>query len=310
LTAEFVKRFFHEDSDIVTREVFVDGILKLAEQVDPRVRTLAISMLFTGTAVGLVVPVLPMFVHQGLGLSTSAFGVIIGAFAVTKLVANVPAAILADRVGRKPLLTSGMALVGVGMGAMSLVGSMEEMVACRMLSGVGVATFTTGSTLYLADLSTPLNRARTMAPIVAAFSAGTSVGPAIGGVLADVVGAQNCFLITGAGFFSLMLFNNYRLVETLPPAMRLRGNLRVASWEAVKSWGPLLSDPRLQSVLLLNGCFWVSVAGAQMTLLPILLSQQGYSSSHIGSIFAGMSAVAVLGATPSAMLADKVGKVC
>jgi MFS family permease len=46
----------------------------------------------------------------------------------------------------------------------------------------------TGAQLYLSDISTPANRARTLAPSSAAFAAGASVGPAIGGALAQSFG--------------------------------------------------------------------------------------------------------------------------
>ena len=42
-----------------------------------------------------------------------------------------------------------------------------------------------GCGLYLTDISTPLNRARTMAPLTMVALVGFMVGPPIGGFVAD-----------------------------------------------------------------------------------------------------------------------------
>jgi len=69
-------------------------------------------------------------------------------------------------------------MVGTG-----LSGSLPALLLWRAVSGAGGSAQMTGAQLYLSDISTPLNRARTLAPSSAAFAAGASLGPAIGGVL-------------------------------------------------------------------------------------------------------------------------------
>jgi MFS family permease len=85
---------------------------------------------------------------------------------------------------------------------------------------VGVAGFMTAATMYLSDISTPLNRARTLAPPSVAFSAGASIGPAIGGVLADTMGIPFTFFTVGA-FFGLMSVGNQLLMPESSPAVPL-----------------------------------------------------------------------------------------
>eukprot|EP00951_Prasinocladus_malaysianus_P048131 scaffold655060_cov59-Prasinocladus_malaysianus.AAC.1 len=43
-------------------------------------------------------------------------------------------------------------------------------------AGCGVSGFMTASTAYVVDVSNPLNRARSMAPLFSAFSAGATAG--------------------------------------------------------------------------------------------------------------------------------------
>ena len=133
---------------------FKEKITALAERRDPRIWPIAASMLLSGTAVGVVLPVMPMLVHH-LGLSQACnpialllatyyalatthypvptthhlrltvrsslrttqaeYGYVVAAFGLAKLVGNVPAATLVDRHGRRALLASGLAVVGCGM---------------------------------------------------------------------------------------------------------------------------------------------------------------------------------------------------
>ena len=52
---------------------FKEKITALAERRDPRIWPIAASMLLSGTAVGVILPVMPMLVHH-LGLSQAAYG--------------------------------------------------------------------------------------------------------------------------------------------------------------------------------------------------------------------------------------------
>jgi MFS transporter, DHA1 family, multidrug resistance protein len=72
--------------------------------------------------------------------------------------------------------------------------------------------------LYLADISTPANRARTIAPVYAAFGIGTACGPAIGGILGSTYGLHAPFLLVGASMLSAGALNYFTISETLPRA--------------------------------------------------------------------------------------------
>ena len=48
-------------------------------------------------------------------------------------------------------------------------------------TGAGASAFLTGATSYIVDISNPLNRARSMAPLYSAFSAGAALGKCTSG---------------------------------------------------------------------------------------------------------------------------------
>ena len=103
---------------------------------------------------------------QNLGLTAGEYGLVVSAFALAKMLGNIPFAVLVERDGRKPYLVYSMIIISAGVGAIGLATNFESLYVCRLLTGMGVAGLSTAVTMTVADISTPLNRASTYAPIV------------------------------------------------------------------------------------------------------------------------------------------------
>jgi MFS family permease len=194
------------------------------DALDKRVWPIAASTFVTGSAIGVALPVMPLFCAE-LGLSTAEFGLVGSVFGGARLLSNLPLAVAAERFGRRAFLIWGPALTAVSMVGTGLSGSLGVLLGWRVLTGLGGAAQMTGAQLYLADISKPSNRARTLAPTSAAFSAGASVGPAIGGLLAQNFGVVPCFFYVGGAIGVVAAMNWHLLPETkaastpLPAAM-------------------------------------------------------------------------------------------
>jgi predicted MFS family arabinose efflux permease len=177
----------------------------------------------------------------------------------------------------------------------------------------------------MSDISNPRNRASTMAPIMSAFAAGTALGPALGGFLADSVGITQTFYIVGLSYLGLTVVNQLLLTETKASPLvfpwqeesstpNVQGNsisMRQAVANAVGQWAPLMADPRVRNVVIMNGFYWVALAGSQMTLLPLMLTDPtglAMSATGVGQVYMGMSAVQVFGNPILAKVVDRLGK--
>lgn len=122
-------------------------------------------------------------------------------------------------------MVSGLVLCATGIGGLSLALypglGVPYLLMCRLCTGFGVSAFTAGAFMYLADISTKLNRARTMAPAMASFQSGTALGPAIGGFLIENVGIEYTYAVVGLLFASLSVVNHFLLPETLVKNLNL-----------------------------------------------------------------------------------------
>ena len=309
----------------ITKTVFRETIISIAETVDySKTMPITVSMLMVGTSVGIISPVMP-FVVESMGLTTGQYGLVVSAFALAKIAGNVPSAVLVERHGRKPYMVHSLSLIALGTGGIGLAYNFEQLYLCRLLVGIGVAALSSASTMSIADLSNPKNRAQTMAPIMSAFAAGTALGPALGGILADELGIHATFYAVGTSFLAMTVVNQMLLNETKPqnsiqfpwqvPKKASKAN-DSSIWNATKTaigqWAPLLSSPQIRTVVVVNGFYWVALAGAQMTLLPLLLTDPNglaMTATGVGQVYMGMSLVQVLGNPLVAKSVDKLGKV-
>ncbi|KAK7965835.1 uncharacterized protein PG986_000112 [Apiospora aurea] len=111
-------------------------------------------------------------------------GLIESLFSLTQMLVMLVWGRAADRVGRKPVLVA--SLVGV-CGATSIFGmatSLWQMVLFRCLAGVFAGTIVTIRTM-ISEHSTPRTQARSFSFFAFAGNVGITVGPLLGGVLAD-----------------------------------------------------------------------------------------------------------------------------
>jgi len=158
-------------------------------------------------------PVLPLFA-KGFGVGAAAVGTTLSAYAAARLCTNIPSGMLADRRGRKPLLVWGPAITALGMVGCGMSTSFPQLLAARCVTGVGSALQNTGAQLFLADISTPDNRAQCLGTNQAAALIGSFLGPAVGGVLGELCGLRAPFIATGCAAGVAALYGAIRLPET------------------------------------------------------------------------------------------------
>lgn len=92
------------DSTSFTQDSFRETIIQKASSADyTKTLPIAVSMMLVGSSVGIIIPVMPFVVEQ-LGLTPGQYGTVVSAFALSRIVGNVPSAILVERHGRKPYM--------------------------------------------------------------------------------------------------------------------------------------------------------------------------------------------------------------
>jgi MFS family permease len=158
----------------------------------PRVAALALAVGVVLADSSIVVLALPDIYRQ---LDTSVSGVtwVLVSFNLVMALAAVPAALLARRVGPGRVAAVGLAIfAGAGL-ACGLADSLSTLIAARCVQALGGAAAVTAALELLPATVGSERRAATV--WAAAGATGAALGPAIGGLLTELVSWQSIFLL-------------------------------------------------------------------------------------------------------------------
>ncbi|MEK6706637.1 MAG: MFS transporter [Bdellovibrionota bacterium] len=174
---------------------------------------------------------------------------------------------LSDRVGRRPVLLFSLTGSTVSYFVFGLAPSFTWLLVSRAFAGAFAANISTAQA-YIADVTSPKNRARGMGMIGAAFGIGFTLGPPLGGIAAARLGLAAPGLIAGALCGLNLVYAYFKLPESLSPATkdRVKMTYRPLDFEIL---GIALKHPALLILLLVF--FFVTFGFSNMEqTLPLL----------------------------------------
>lgn len=202
---------------------------------------------------GIVIPLLPIY-SKAYGASDLTLGLLFASFSAMQLVFAPLWGRISDRVGRRRVLIIGLLGTSASYVLFAFSNDMTMLFASRMLAGFFGANVPIAQA-YIADITTPENRARGMGMIGAAFGLGFTVGPLVGG---ELVGVSIAAPGLAAATFSLIaaFIAIRKLVE--PHTHRMDDSSRIFGFETV---GYALREPRLGWIIVLYFLAILSFSG-------------------------------------------------
>jgi MFS transporter, DHA1 family, tetracycline resistance protein len=181
-----------------------------------------ITVLIDVLAFGVIIPVLPHLVQSFVGGNASSAAYWVGtfgtAFAIVQFFSAPIQGALSDRYGRRPVILLSCLGLGVDFIFMALAPTLAWLFVGRLISAATSASFTTANA-YIADITTPENRAKSFGMLGAAFGLGFIVGPVIGGLLGDV-DHRLPFWFSAALALINFVYGLFVLPESLPKERR------------------------------------------------------------------------------------------
>ena len=125
-------------------------------------------------------------------------GLIISAFALVSLTLNIPGGILSDKIGRKPLIITGLLLYAVAAVLFPFSRSPYDWIFVRALQGAGAGFFFPAVTALLADITNHEERGHALSVYNMGLGVGLAVGPISGGILFYIFGIFMPFFFCAA----------------------------------------------------------------------------------------------------------------
>ena len=247
---------------------------------------------------GVIIPLLPFYAEQ-FRASPAVVTLVMAVYSLAQLFAAPLWGRLSDRVGRRPVLMVSMAGAALSYLVLGFAHDLWVLFAARAFCGA-MAGNISAAFAYVADVTTPENRARGMGMIGAAYGLGFIAGPALGGILAGADPAhadyQTPAWVAGALSLAALVLAALLLKESLSAEMRAAaaGRRRQPMHRIV---GEVLANPRLAFWIVLSFLVTFVMAGMETTFAMWSERSFGWGPQQNGYLlaFLGLLSAAIQG---------------
>jgi DHA1 family tetracycline resistance protein-like MFS transporter len=231
---------------------------------------------------GIIIPLLP-FYAESFGANAFIIGLLATSFSLMQFVFSPVWGRWSDKIGRKPIILVGLLGSCVSYVAMALAGSLVLLFVARIIGGIAGANVATAQA-YIADITTPEDRAQGMGLMGTAFGLGFIFGPAIGGLLSRVSPE------TPMWFAAALCLGNFVAAWFLLPESR-RATASTKALGRMAAFRHAMNKPTLLLVLALYFIVTMAFSAFEATFALFSEARFGYTAASIGFLFAFIGTV-------------------
>ena len=212
-----------------------------------------------------------------------------------------------DRWGRKPMLILGLVFRGVSLLFEFFATSYPQYLALEFIGGVGVAMFTTGATILVADLSVRENRGRALAVRSMSSRLGAILGPVVGAALAVAFDLRSIFLFNAASKVVILVIVLWLISETRPeaaaqPAQRRHGL-------ALDLLGSMFMTRPFLAIAAATFVISMMQQGVFAAIFPVYSTQAiGLTTTDVGGFITLAATISLLVSLPNGYIVDLFGR--
>jgi MFS family permease len=234
---------------------------------------------------GVLRPALPLFLQQSFAATYTMVTLIPVVFGAGKWVASLPAGWWLDRLGRKPIMVAGLALIAVGDLACAMPVLYSVFLGLRALTGIGWAMFATAATTIMVDSPAAQGRARSVSRLLLSETLGLLVGTTAGGWLYQHLGGTSPFVFEAI----CMSIGAVAVVGWTGPAVS--SPVRSAPHPGSRALATVLRTPAVLWMSLTNAVLAATQVGILVFLYPLYLSNRAALEAQEVGLLVGLVAL-------------------
>lgn len=245
--------------------------------------------------------VLPVISVYALGLEGSTpllVGVVVGGYALTQALLQVPFGTMSDKIGRKPTLLIGLIIFLIGSLIAAFATDIYTLMLGRFLQGAGAI----GSviTAMISDLVEEEVRAKAMAIMGATIALSFAIAMGVGPVIGASYGVDTLFIITAALAVLAMIV----LFTKVPTPPRI-----VHKYHKISKTSDILKDPNLLNMIIINA-MQKGLMTVAFVLIPIILTSDAFAWEKSDLYMAYLPAMVfgLIAMGPAAVFGEKYNK--
>lgn len=253
--------------------------------------TLALAMLLASLGTSIANIALPTLA-EAFDAPFAEVQAVVVAYLAALTVSVVVAGGLGDRLGLKPMLTTGLAIFALASLLCAVAPNLRVLIGARLLQGVGAAFLMTLAMALMRQTAGESRVGRAMGLLGTVSALGTALGPSLGGILIPATGWRGIFWVQVPLAALTLILAVSRLPRETEPARRSSATL----WSVM--------NRSLVPNLLVN----VLVAAVMMTTLvvgPFYLGiGLGLPPAEVGAVMAVGPVLSIVSGVPSGRLVD------
>jgi MFS family permease len=246
----------------------------------------------------LVLPVLSVYAMTLKGATPLLVGIIVGSYALTQTIFQVPFGIMSDKIGRKPTIFIGLIIFLVGSIISAMSTDIYMLLIGRFLQGAGAIGAVV--TAMISDLVEEETRGKAMAMMGGTIAISFAFAMGLGPVIGARYGVDTLFWITAilAIFAMILLFTK---VPTPPKIKHIYHNTIKTS--------DILKDPNLLSMIIING-MQKGLMTMAFVIIPIILTSSafGWHKSELWMAYVPAMLFGLVAMGPAAIFGEKYNK--
>lgn len=247
----------------------------------------------------MLLPVLSLYAAEYDYSTPVLVGLALGIYGLGQAALQVPLGMLSDRIGRKPVIISGLFLFIAGGVVAAGADTIFGVIVGRLLQGTGAIASTL--TALLADLTREQHRTKAMAVIGMSIGVSFAAAMVIGPLMASWLGVSGLFLCTSV-LAGLGIFITLFLVPN-PDTQRVDADSQSLSGMLARC----LNDRNLMRLNL--GIFSLhAILMAIFIAVPGILEEQGLSRDAHWQVYLPMMVVAFVAMVPFIIIAETKNK--
>ncbi len=245
----------------------------------------------------LVLPVLSVYALDLEGATPFLVGIIVGGYALTQAIFQVPFGTMSDKIGRKPTILIGLLIFLVGSLLAAYSTNIYMLMLGRFLQGAGAI----GSvvTAMIADLVEEKTRGHAMAIMGGFIAMSFALAMALGPVIASHYGISAIFIIT-AVLAVVAIIVLFAKVPTPPKIKHI--------YHGKTSTKDILKDPNLLSMIIINA-MQKGLMTAAFVIIPIFLTKPeygfGWEKSELWMVYLPAMVAGLIAMGPAAVFGEK-----
>ncbi|ACL16800.1 multidrug efflux MFS transporter [Methanosphaerula palustris] len=264
------------------------------------------GMFMTGMGLSQIAPVLPLYI-QHLGVDNTALieqfsGIAFGVTFIISAIFSPIWGLAADKFGRKSMLLRASLGMAIVIGCMGFAQNVYQLIGLRLLQGV-ITGYSSACTALIATQTDREHAGWALGTLSTSSIAGTLLGPMIGGYIAENLGFQEVFFITGAllliAFIATALFVN----ESFTRQDRMVLSIK-------ETWGTV-PHKSLTLILFVSSFVMTLALYSVQPILTIYITQLSSTTSHVallaGMTFSASGLASIVAASQLGKLSDKIG---